>query len=176
MNKVLRFNNDYWHKVIIEHNCEQIKNILLEWNSLLISSPLNSQLPQYFSKKFKSITKNLPLENNKLIHKILKESPFLSIHHLIKDFLMKQILKIVWQTDDNITQKKNNINKNSSKNINMSSPNLNACDKNDKPTIHPMYSMYMKTYATYTYSFQKINGLLTYLKIIDYVNIYDYRN
>jgi len=142
----MRFKQDYWHKIIIEGTMNQIKSILLKWVTIL---------PKISSECSLQNIKNIPPKENKNnLIEILQSSPFLYVHHVIKNFLMKEILKINY--NNNIRDHNNILNK-------------NEYDSPDK-LGHPMISLYMKMYNNqYSNSFQTINGLLAYLKILNYV-------
>jgi len=163
----MRFNHDYWHKTIIENTWIQIKCILLEWTNdftsfSLISNPFkvlnrdNSDPSIIFSN-------NLHNGCNNTESTLLQESPFHSIYHIIKTFLMKEILRIYWNSNK-INKELDNLQNNKSNIINKS--------------IHPLFSLYNTMDSRQFTEYQKINGLLAYLKIIDYVKqikyIYSY--
>ncbi|OUM68576.1 hypothetical protein PIROE2DRAFT_3723 [Piromyces sp. E2] len=128
----------------------QVKNILLKWTIFLTKS-----LIKISSHDIKKISTN---DHNKdSLKAVLQTSPFLSIHHIIKDFLMKDLIKIGY-------------NESTFKNKNISSINPDQDEEDSiKKKNQPMLSLYMKMNNNqYSNSFQTINGLLTYLKIINY--------
>ncbi|ORX83417.1 hypothetical protein BCR32DRAFT_291994 [Anaeromyces robustus] len=172
----IRYNNDYWNKIIIEYILYQIKDILLEWTSNLTSSQFLSFNSSYFTLNSQEYEKdpcshdsffsnnnnnsndnddndndnnNNSNNNTESLYTILQISPFLSLYCLIKDFLMKEIFKI---------------------NIDDTNKDKNYKDINDSNSriIHPILLLYTKVYSSYTLSFEKIKGLLAYLKIINY--------
>ncbi|ORX60794.1 hypothetical protein BCR36DRAFT_407796 [Piromyces finnis] len=136
--------------MIIDGILNQVKDIILKFSTFLTKPLLKIYNQNSIPPKKKSHAN---------FTTILETSPFSSLYHFIKDFLMKEIIKLDY---GNITSKCDNTAPNSSDTI----ENHNEKDYFEN-LIHPMFSLYKNSNNKHNFnSFQVMNGLLAYLKII----------
>jgi len=154
----MRLNQDYWHKTIIENTRLQIKNILLKWTYNFLTFSFISTSSDILNRSninncFSSDGMNSSIDNSTGLS-LLQKSPFHSIYHIIKEFLINEILKVNLDSE-NVDKELNDIHYNNPDNLN----------KN----IHPLFSLYNKMDFSTFDKYEDMNSLLAYFKIIDYV-------